>query len=58
MNRPNSCLLVRFSWLYYVLQFICVSFSFWDYLMLVVNLCMCAFVVLDLVPSLLCQEIG
>jgi len=26
--------------------------------MLVVNLCMCAFVVLDLVPSLLCQEIG
>jgi len=44
MNRPNSCLLVRFS----LLGLFCV----------IVYLCMRAFVVLDLVSSELFQEIG
>jgi len=49
---------VAFLWLYCVLQFICVSFSFWGLFCVIVYLCMCAFVVLDLVSSVLCQEIG
>jgi len=56
MNRHKSCLLVRL-WLYCVLQFICVRFSIWGLFCLMVYLCICAFVVLDLVSSVLCQEI-
>jgi len=56
MNRPNSCLLVRFS--FYVVIF-CVSLSMLDLVFLglfcvIVYLCMCAFVTLDLVSSVLC----
>jgi len=63
MNRPNGCLLVRFSFsvVYCVLQFICVRFSFLGLFCVIVCLCMCAFVVLDLldlVSSVPCQEIG
>jgi len=45
-------------WLYCVLQFICVRFSFTGLFCVIVCLCMCAFVVLDLVSSVLYQEIG
>jgi len=48
---------LAFLWLYCVLQFICVRFSFWG-VMLCYILCMRAFVVLDLVSSVLCQELG
>jgi len=44
---------LAFLWLYCVLQFICVRLFH-----VIVYLCMCAFVVLDLVSSVLCQEIG
>ena len=47
MNRPNSCLLVRFSFPACVLQFICVVFSFSG-----------LFLVRDLVSSVVSQEIG
>jgi len=61
MNRPNSCLLdlafnLAFLRLYCVLQFTCVRFSFLELFCVIVYLC--AFVVLDLVCSVLCQEIG
>jgi len=60
MNRPNSCLLVRFSLCGYI---VCYSLPVLDLAVsglfcLIVYLCMCAFVVLDLVSSVLCQEIG
>ena len=60
MNRPSSCLWLdlAFLWLYYVLQFICVRFRFLGLFYVIVYLCMCAFVVLDLVTSVICQEIG
>jgi len=53
-NIPYSCLLVRFSFSVVIL---CYSLSvldlaFWDYLYL------CAFVELDLISAVLCQEIG
>jgi len=59
MNRRNSCLLVRssFLWLYCVLQF-CVRFSFLGSFCVAMCLRVCAFVVLDLVTSVLCQKIG
>ena len=41
-----------------MLQFICVRFNFLRLFRIVVYLCMCGFVVLDLVSSVLCQEIG
>ena len=47
MNRPNSSLLVRFSFPACVLQFICVVFSFSG-----------LFLVRDLVSSVVSQEIG
>jgi len=48
MNRPNSCLLVRFS--FSVVIFVCYNLSvldlaFWD-CRLCYSLCMCAFVML------------
>jgi len=61
-KRPNSCLLVTFSLSVVIL---CYSLSvldlaFWDYFKdyVIVCLCVCAFVVLYLVPSVLRQEIG
>jgi len=47
-----------FLWLYCMLQFIYVRFSFLGLFYVIVYLYMCAFVVLDLVSSVLCQEIG
>jgi len=41
-----------------VLQCICVRFSFLELFCVIVYLCMCAFAALDLVSSVLCQEIG
>ena len=41
-----------------MLQFICVRFSFLGLVCVIVYLCICAFVVLVLVSSVLCQEIG
>jgi len=61
LNRPNSCycwLDLAVLWLYSVLQFICVRFSFLGLFCVVVYLCMRASVVLDLVCSVLRQEIG
>ena len=55
MNRPNSCLLVRFRFSVVIL---CVRYSFLGLFCLIVYLRMCAFVVLDLVFSVLRQEIG
>jgi len=55
MNRPVVCwldLAFLSLYMYCVLQFIYARFSFWDFL------CMCAFIVLDLVSSVLCQEIS
>ena len=49
---------LAFLWLYCVLQLICVRFSFLELFCDIVYLCMCAFVVLDLVSSVLCQETG
>ena len=49
---------LAFLWLYCVLQFNCVRLSFFGLFCVVVLLCMCAFVMLDLVSSVLCQEIG
>ena len=55
MNRPNSYLLVRFSFSVVILRFtVCVKFSFME----LAYLRMCAFIVLDLVSSVLCQDIG
>jgi len=63
MARPNSCLLVRFSFsvvILYVTVYlcICIRFSLLGLFCVIVYLCMCAFVALDLVSSVLCQEIG
>jgi len=63
LNRPNSCLLVRFSSSVVILYVsvylcICVRFSLLGLFCVIVYLCMCAFVALDLVFSVLCQEIG
>jgi len=61
MNRTNGCLLVRFSFsvvILCVLQFVCVRVSFLGLFCVIVYLCICAFVVLDLVSSVLIQEIG
>jgi len=49
---------LAFLWLHCVLQFICVRFGFFVIILCYNYLCMYAFVVLDLVSSLLCQEIG
>ena len=42
MNRPNSCVLVRFNflWLFCVLQFICVRSSFLGLFCAIVCVCM------------------
>ena len=54
MNRPNNyCLLVCC-----VLQFICVRLSFLELFRVIVYVCMCAFVVLDFVSSVLYQTTG
>ena len=45
-------------WFYRVLQLISVRFSFLGLFYVTVYSCVCAFVVLDSVSSLLCQEIG
>jgi len=47
-----------FLWLYRVLQFVYVSLSFLGLFYVTVYLCMCTFVELDLVSSVLCQEFG
>jgi len=49
---------LAFPWLYCVLQFLCVRLSFLALFCVIVYLCMCDFVVLDVVSSVLCQEIG
>jgi len=49
---------LAFLWLYCVLQFMCVRFSFLGLFCVIIYLCVHAFVVLNLVFSLLCQEIG
>ena len=49
---------LAFLWLYFVLQFICVGFSFLGLSFVIVYLCMCDFVVLDFVSSELYQDIG
>jgi len=50
---------LAFLWLYCVLQFICVRFSFSGLFCVIVPLYMCAVVVLDLISSVkICQEIG
>jgi len=46
-----------FLWLYCVLQSIYVRFSFLGLFCVMVYLFMCAFIVLDLVSSVLCEEI-
>jgi len=47
LNKPNSCLLLRFSlWFYCVLSLSVLDLDFCDYFPLV-YLCTCAFVVLD-----------
>jgi len=58
MNRPDSCLLVRFSFSVIALciQVICVRFSFLELFCVTVYLCVCDFVVLDLVSSVLCLQ--
>jgi len=53
-----SSLDLAFLCLCCVLQFIHVRFSFLGLFCIIGYLCMCAFVVLDLVSSVLCQEIG
>ena len=61
MNRSNSCLLVRFPFSLFILcvtVYLCYIFSFLELFCLIVYLCVFAFVVLDLVSSVLCQEIG
>jgi len=56
MNRPNSCWLdLAFLWSYCVLQFTCDRFRFMRLVCVIVYFCVCAFVVLDLVPLVLCQ---
>jgi len=58
-NRPNSCLLVTFR--FSVLKLcvtVCVRFGFLGLFCVITYLCMCAFLVLDLVSSILRQEIG
>ena len=61
MNRPNSCLLVRFSFSV-VIGVLCVTVCLCQVqlsgIIVCYSLCMCAFVLLDLVSSVLCQEIG
>jgi len=47
---------LAFLWLYCVLQFICVRFSFLG--LFCVYVCMCAFVLLDLVSSVLCKRLA
>jgi len=47
---------LAFLWLYYVLQFMCLIQLFG--IILCYSLCVCAFSVLDLASSVLCQEIG
>jgi len=49
---------LAFLWLYCLLQFVRVRFSFLGLFCVIVHLCICAFVVLDFVSSVLCQEIG
>jgi len=49
---------LAFMWLYCALQLICVRCSFLGLFCVIVYLCMYAFVVLDLVSSVLRQEIG
>ena len=41
-----------------MLQFICVRFSCLGLFCVIVYLCICAFIVLDLVSSVLCQDIA
>jgi len=60
MNRPNSCLVVRFS---FSLVILCVTvypcrFSISGLFCVIVHLCMCMFVVLDLVFAVSCQAVG
>jgi len=58
MTRHNSCLLVIFSISTVILRVtVYLYYAFWDYFVLV-YLCMCGFVVLGVVSSVLCQEIG
>ena len=49
---------LAFLWFYRVLQLISVRFSFLGLFYVTVYSCVCAFVVLDSVSSVLCQEIG
>jgi len=60
MNRPNSCFWLDLAFLcfYCLLQFIYIRFGFFGLFGVIVYLCMCAFVVLDSVSSVLCQEVG
>jgi len=59
MNRPKSCLLVRFSFFVVILHVtVCWICSFLGLFCVIVYLCMCAFVVLDLVSSVLCHQIS
>ena len=64
-NRCTQCNEQLFFWLdlaflcfYCLLQFICIRFGFFGLFGVIVYLCMCAFVVLDSVSSVLCQEVG
>jgi len=49
---------IRFSFSVVIACYSCVRFSFLRLFCVIVSLCVCTFVVFDLVSSVLCQEIG